>query len=294
MRLGSHGLLATPPLPYARSSPPHTGTDMRIKPNDAVGKSVGLVYNIKNQRERVEHMPRLPDEKDMLEFVRTTLCETRLHEPPDANRFFFRDRFYHTLRVVGWVKRLCQHEQCDERLTTIAAIFHDAGYDQRYRDEHPQMGERICRTYMYQHGFPPEDVATVCELVRRHSFKKRPAEGLSPELRVLMDADLLDELGVTIVIWDSMDEGAHITGGYYSVLERVRRAYDKLSRLLPTLKTETGHAEYERGLNVLSDAIARLEYELHTDYVAEFLRAETDSDEPALPLERGEGMREAL
>ena len=45
---------------------------------------------------------------------------------------------------------------------------------------------------------------------------------------------------------------------------------------------------------MLSDAIARLEYELHTDYVAEFLRAETDSDEPALPLERGEGMREAL
>lgn len=219
-------------------------------------------------------MPRLPDEREMLEFVRTALRETQLHEPPDANRFFFRDRFYHTLRVVGWVKRLCAADGCDERLPVIAAIFHDAGYDQRCREEHPAMSAKICRSYMYAHGFAPGDVETVCEMVMQHSFKKRPADGLPHELCLLMDADLLDELGVTIVIWDAMDEGAHLQGGYYSVLERVRQAYAKLSRLLPTLKTEVGHAEYARGLDVLAGAIQRLEYELNTGYVDEFLRRE--------------------
>ncbi len=219
-------------------------------------------------------MPRLPDEREMLEFVRTTLRETQLHEPPNANRFFFRDRFYHTLRVVGWVKRLCAHERCDERLTTLAAIFHDSGYDQRFRDEHPAMGARICRSYMLSHGFTAADTAIVCELVRQHSHKKRPAEGLSMELRVLMDADLLDELGVTIVLWDAMDEGTRQQGGYYSVLERVRFAYNKLRLLLPTLKTRTGYAEYARGLEVLRTTIERLEYELQTDYVSPFMRDE--------------------
>lgn len=227
------------------------------------------------------HMPRLPDERDMLEFVRTTLRETQLHEPPDANRFFFRDRFYHTLRVVGWVKRLCAHERCDERLTTIAAIFHDSGYDQRLRDEHPTMGARICRNYMLSHGFAAEDTDFVCELVRQHSYKKRPADGLSLELRVLMDADLLDELGVTIVLWDAMDEGARQQGGYYSVLERVRFAYNKLKLLLPTLKTPTGYAEYKHGLEVLHDAIERLEYELQTDYVCPFIQDEFGNEDLA-------------
>lgn len=223
-------------------------------------------------------MPRLPDEREMLEFVRTTLRETQLHEPPDANRFFFRDRFYHTLRVVGWVKRLCAHEQCNERLTTIAAIFHDSGYDQRFKDEHPAMGARICRRYMLSHGFSADDTAKVCELVKQHSYKKRPAEGLSRELCVLMDADLLDELGVTIVLWDAMDEGSRQRGGYYSVLERVRFAYNKLRLLLPNLKTATGYAEYKRGLEVLENTIERLEYELQVDYVVPFMRDEFGDD----------------
>ncbi len=221
-------------------------------------------------------MPRLPDEREMLEFVRDTLRETQLHEPPDANRFFFRDRFLHTLRVVGWVKRLCAAEGCDERLIVIAAIFHDSGYDQRCREDHPMMGERICRSYMTSHGFAPGDIDAVCDMVLRHSFKKRPAEGLPHELCLLMDADLLDELGLTIVMWDAMDEGAQLKGGYYSVLERVQRAHAKLRKLLPVMKTRAGHEEYERGLNVLSNAIDRLQYELHTDYVSDFMRAQYD------------------
>ena len=219
-------------------------------------------------------MQRLPDEREMLEFVRSTLHETQLHEPPNANRFFFRDRFLHTLRVVGWVKRLCAAEKCNERLTVIAAIFHDSGYDQRNSDEHPIMGERICRSYMHEHGFALDDINAVCSMVRQHSYKKRPADGLSMELRVLMDADLLDELGLTIIMWDAMDEGHKNQGGYYSVLERVKQAYVRLKKLLPTLKTDTGRAEYEKGLKVLESAIERLEYELNTDYVKDILHAE--------------------
>ena len=113
-------------------------------------------------------------------------------------------------------------------------------------------------------------------MVLRHSFKKRPAEGLPHELCLLMDADLLDELGLTIVMWDAMDEGAQLKGGYYSVLERVQRAHAKLRKLLPVMKTRAGHEEYERGLNVLSNAIDRLQYELHTDYVSDFMRAQYD------------------
>lgn len=215
-------------------------------------------------------MPRLPDEREMLEFVRSTLNETKLREAPSTSRFFFRDRFLHTLRVVGWVKRLCATEQCDERLTVMAAIFHDSGYDERSRDEHPIMSERICRSYMNQHGFAAFDTDYVCSMVRQHSFKKRPADGLSMELRVLMDADLLDELGLTIIMWDAMDEGHKNQGGYYSVLERVKQAYTRLKKLLPTLKTDTGRAEYEKGLKTLESAIERLEYELNTDFVMDF------------------------
>lgn len=222
-------------------------------------------------------MARLPDEREMLEFVRSTLNETHLREPPYANRFFFRDRFLHTLRVVGWVKRLCAVEKCDQRLTVIAAIFHDAGYDQCCRDDHPAMSERICRTYMNEHGFAQDDISKVCYMVRQHSYKKRSADGLPIELQVLMDADLLDELGLTIIMWDAIDEGSSKQGGYYTVLERVRQAYARLRRLLPTLKTKSGHDEYEKGINVLADAISRLEYELNIDFVAGYLHDENSA-----------------
>ena len=208
-------------------------------------------------------MPVLPGENEMLAFVRDSLKPSA----PDTETFYFRDRFCHTLRVMQWVKRLCASEECDARLAVIAAIFHDCGYRPGGKYTHAQLSADICQDYMRQHGFPEGDIAAVCEMVRLHSYKAMPVYELSPELRVLMDADILDELGVTICIWDSLYEGHRKQGGYYDVLPRLKRAYEKLERYLPTMRTATGRAEYDKGLNALKFAIERLEYELMPELI---------------------------
>lgn len=120
-------------------------------------------------------------------------------------------RFDHTKRVLGWAIRLYQAAEDKEQLRyediMIATIFHDVGRVEGDRNgiPHAKAGVPITEAYLREHGFEKERIDYICKLVEGHSDKWRMGkEEVDPGLLLLMEADLLDDMGAQGVVMDCM------------------------------------------------------------------------------------------
>lgn len=150
------------------------------------------------------------DYADMLDFVKKTL-DTKTEGNGSFKLEISYSRFDHTKRVLGWAKKLYDASTDKENLCyedlMIAAIFHDVG--RAIADDthvpHAQAGGPITEEYLLKHGFSAEKAAYIRGLVEGHSDKylmKDPA--VDRNLLLLMEADLLDDMGAMGILMDTM------------------------------------------------------------------------------------------
>lgn len=200
----------------------------------------------------------------MFEFVKDELAQP-LRSTPQRRQFPFRDRYQHTRRVFGWAQRLLREIPADPFLTLTAAIFHDSGFARMPNDDHALASAELCRGYLTRIGVDRQTIGRVVYLVAMHSEKKRPLAELSDEMRVLIDADLLDETGGLCVLWDSMDEGACAVQSYEKTYHRLEKAYLTLASKKDRMRTQPGLRMYEENLRALRDFLDHLRRELCLD-----------------------------
>lgn len=84
------------------------------------------------------------------------------------------------------------------RLLAAAALFHDAGFAERY-DDNEALGARLAAERLPAHGFSPQEIERVGALilataVRERDGRRLQVPGPDPLARILCDADL-DNLG---------------------------------------------------------------------------------------------------
>ena len=103
----------------------------------------------------------------------------------------FRSRFEHTMRVYRWAIKLQSKLGGDLDIIVLAALLHDVGWD----DERPhgEVGAEIAVNYHDSLGVDPQKIAKIGEIIMIHEEKDTDAD-LSLECRIVMDADLLDEV----------------------------------------------------------------------------------------------------
>lgn len=150
------------------------------------------------------------DYKGMLDYVEENLKEKAEYSSGAKSDIAY-SRFEHTKRVLGWAKRLYDLSDCKEQLNyedvMIATIFHDVGRMVAVKsgETHSKAGMPLTRKYLEAHGFPEERIKYICELVGSHSDKERmKEENLDKNLLLLMEADLLDDMGALGVVMDCM------------------------------------------------------------------------------------------
>ena len=135
------------------------------------------------------------DFNNMLEFVHEILKENDALKPHKPNQCF-RNRFEHSKRVYKWAKRLavdCPNIDLDICLT--ACIFHDVGYAYG-QDNHPINSAKIFKEYANKMNFEKEFIEKVSNIILVHSDKNLlKDDSSSPDLIILLEADLLDEEG---------------------------------------------------------------------------------------------------
>jgi uncharacterized protein len=178
-------------------------------------------------------------------------------------KYPFRDRFEHTMRVYRWAIKLQNKLGGDLEIISLAALLHDVGWDEKEEISHAVVGAQMAADFLVEMDYDPAKIGRVCEIIRRHEDQDTEDE-LSLECQIVMDADLLDELGAIGVLWDAM--ATAVEGGdqasYKRAYSRIRQYYKINVPKRVRAKTPEGKREYKRRMDFVQSFIAQLEREL--------------------------------
>lgn len=191
---------------------------------------------------------------EVIEFVRKQTAENG--RPPN---YPFRSRFEHTMRVYRWTIKLQSKLGGDLDIIVLAALLHDIGWDEVR--PHGEVGAEIAVDYLDSLGVDPEKIAKIGEIIMMHSDKDTEAE-LSLECRIVMDADLLDEVGAVGILWDAMATAQEDEASYKRAYYRIKNFYRINKPKIKRCKTDAGRVEYNKRMQLIEEFIFQLEKEL--------------------------------
>lgn len=191
---------------------------------------------------------------EVIEFVRKQTAENS--RPPN---YPFRSRFEHTMRVYRWAIKLQSKLGGDLDIIVLAALLHDIGWDEVR--PHGEVGAEIAVDYLDSLGVDPEKIAKIGEIIMMHSDKDTEAE-LSLECRIVMDADLLDEVGAVGILWDAMATAQEDEASYKRAYYRIKNFYRINKPKIKRCKTDAGRVEYNKRMQLIEEFIFQLEKEL--------------------------------
>ena len=154
------------------------------------------------------------DYAGMLSFVKHTLEDVQTEGGNGIGvhkQEFGYTRFEHTKRVLGWAKRLYDAAADKTGLRyedlMIAAIFHDVGraVSMRTGVDHAKAGVPITKDWLLSNGYDPARAEYIAGLVGSHSEKWRMHDpAIDRNLLMLMEADLLDDMGLLGIVMDTL------------------------------------------------------------------------------------------
>lgn len=177
-----------------------------------------------------------------------------------VNSYPFRDRFNHTLRVLKWAERLQEIEGGDLEVIRIAAIFHDVGWSDSI--PHGIVSRQIANEYLSRINYDLDRKEKILEAIENHS-NRASVNGLCLESYILMDADILDEVGAISILWDAMASTYEDKPSYKKAYERIKKFTAKIKERKHVLRTTTGKKFYEERIQVIDNFIKELEFELN-------------------------------
>lgn len=171
----------------------------------------------------------------------------------------FRSRYEHTMRVYRWAIKLQAKLGGDIDIIALAALLHDIGWDSER--PHEEVGAELAVEFLDSIGVEPEIIKRVGEIIMIHEDKDTEAE-LSLECKIVMDADLLDEVGAVSVIWDAMATACEDEASYKKAYYRIKNYYRINKPKIRRCKTDAARAEYTKRMQLLESYINQLEKEL--------------------------------
>lgn len=171
----------------------------------------------------------------------------------------FRSRYEHIMRVYRWAIKLQAKEGGDLEIITLAALFHDIGWEEGR--PHEEVSAEMAVEYLVEQGYDEAKIGRIGNIILRHNDKDTE-DDLSIECRVLMDADLLDEVGAMSVLWDSMATACEDESSYKKAYYRIKNYYRINQPKIRRCKTATGRLEYTKRMKCIEEFLNELEREL--------------------------------
>ncbi len=171
----------------------------------------------------------------------------------------FRDRWDHTKRVFSWAKRIHEKEGGDWEVIELATWLHDCGYEPDH--PHAEVAAEKAEQFFALHSYHKSEL--VISLIRNHSRKEEENLVIPLELKVLMDADTLDEKGALAILLDAMSEAMENRDARYEdAYGRILRYFPEVRLEARRLKTETGKQIFQGKIRWMEGCIAAIREEL--------------------------------
>lgn len=254
-------------LPEGESDPVMIKREMKVL--DLVDLEIRSLERQEHERKTVEALGR-PEYFEMLDFVKEQLKEVNSEYATSGKVDICYSRYDHTKRVLAWVLRLYEGSSRKDEIRfdelVIATIFHDVGRRaaDTLRIPHAQAGVPITKRYLEEKGYAPDKTAYVCDLVARHSDKHRMCEeGLDPGLLMLMEADLLDDMGAQGIVMDCMiTESRNPNARFENCLDHVTRYTLRQQEEKNPMVSPEGIAIWEEKTRLVREFVEKLRKDL--------------------------------
>lgn len=175
----------------------------------------------------------------------------------------FRSRFRHTMRVLKWIERILEDdtlEKLDLKILYLAAIYHDIGYDYSGRKRHAEKSKDIFLKRAKDMSLSIEEIEKISYMIGNHSNKKLLQEDISIEFCVLLQADMMDEVGALGIMWDCMIKGVNGATSYDESVNHIMIGYNKIKD--NPMKTKKAYELWEDKIIIVEQYLNQVKYEL--------------------------------
>ncbi len=130
-------------------------------------------------------------------------------------------RWTHTLNVVQNLKQILAGEGASPEsgdICEVGALFHDIDHYTVQAEYHAMRGAETATHFLAKEGYDPDFIRRVDEVIRHHHQDlddeipvdiqlQHIIETLSPEARMVFDADTLDKVGVSNILQSVLSMG---------------------------------------------------------------------------------------
>lgn len=165
----------------------------------------------------------------------------------------------HSLRAIKIAEKIMTKEIADREVVIISLLLHDIGKT-LCNNDHNLISYRISELLFNKFDFLPNKKKRILDVILYHSAKNLTNLDMSDELKVVMDADIIDEVGLLLIAKVCLrTPNRNISTEL--LIEMLETNYNKVNKETDLLKTKFGKELYLQRKKKLKEDIDRLKIE---------------------------------
>lgn len=165
----------------------------------------------------------------------------------------------HTLRTIKIAEKLMNKEVADKEVVILTLLLHDISKTV-CDNSHNLVSHRLAELFFEKFPYVDKKKKKILDGILYHSAKDLNSLDLTPEMKVIMDADILDEIGILLisrVCLRTHNKNLSIQ----ELIKLLDNKYAKIDRELAFVKTKTGKEIYIQKRKKLKEYIDALKIE---------------------------------
>jgi HD superfamily phosphodiesterase len=166
----------------------------------------------------------------------------------------------HTLRTMKIAERIMNKECVDKEIVLVSLLLHDISKT-LCENSHNLLSFRLAELFFEKYNYLDKKKKKILDCILYHSAKDLETIDLTPEMKVVMDADIIDEIGILLISRISL----RTMNKNYSINELIKTVdnkYSKIDRETAYLKTKTGKDIYLQKKKKLKEYIDNFKMEI--------------------------------
>lgn len=148
----------------------------------------------------------------------------------------------HSMRTIKIAERILNKEIADKEIVIITLLLHDISKTV-CENSHNLISHRLAEIFFEKYNYLDKKKKKILDCILYHSAKDLDSLDLTPEMKVVMDADIIDEIGILLisrVCLRTHNKNLSIQ----EVIKLLDNKYLKIERETAFVKTKTGREMY--------------------------------------------------
>ena len=165
----------------------------------------------------------------------------------------------HSMRTIKIADKLLTKEVADREVVIVTLLLHDISKTV-CDNSHNLVSHRLAELFFNKFNYLDNKKKKILDCILYHSAKDLGSLDLTPEMKVVMDADILDEIGILLisrVCLRSHNKNLSIQ----ELIKLLDNKYAKIDKELAYVKTKTGKEMYIQKRKKLKEYIEALKIE---------------------------------